>query len=170
MASLDSQAIDTLAPAAAVVTTYSGNNDSTVNLAEATTGLTISGPNEAGATVTLAGQTVIADSATTWRVVLNTATIAGYGQGAESLSVVSTDAAGNTTSTPVSLFIDTTAPTQTVSSTSFNADTGTSGTDLNTQTAAQTITATLSGALATDDILYGSTDGGTTWTNISTNT
>jgi len=49
----------------------------------------------------------------------------------------------------------------------FSADTGTSSTDFITSTAAQTITATLSGAPAGTDIVYGSLDNGTTWTDIT---
>jgi hypothetical protein len=84
-----------------------------------------------------------------------------------SLKFKVSDLAGNTDSvTTVAYVLDTTAPAQTVSATAFSADTGTAG-DLNTKTAAQTITATLSAGLATNDILYGSTDGGTTYTNIT---
>jgi len=80
-----------------------------------------------------------------------------------------TDAAGNdsaaTGSTAYAL--DTTAPTQTVGSVHISADTGTSSSDFITRTASQTITGTLSGALASGDILYGSVDNGSTWTNIT---
>ena len=96
---------------AAVVTSYSGDDNNTVNLAEATAGFTIWGINEAGATVTMAGQTVITDSATTWHVVLDSATIANYGQGAEALSVVSTDSGGTATSTAIDLTIKITTAT-----------------------------------------------------------
>jgi hypothetical protein len=113
IANIDSTAlpvIDTTAPTAAAVTHYSGNNNSTVNAAEATAGFTISGTNELGATLTLTGQTVLVDSSTTWHTTLNNSTITGFGQGPESLTVVSTDAAGNTTNTPISLTVDTQAP------------------------------------------------------------
>ncbi|MBM3273147.1 hypothetical protein FJY94_07895, partial [Candidatus Kaiserbacteria bacterium] len=62
---------------------------------------------------------------------------------------------------------DTTAPTQTVSAVDISADTGTSATDFLTKTASQTITGTLSGALASGDILYGSVDNGANWINIT---
>ncbi|MGW8169899.1 MAG: Ig-like domain-containing protein [Sulfurovaceae bacterium] len=46
-------------------------------------------------------------------------------------------------------------------------DTGISGSDFITSVAAQTITATLTSALVIGEKLYGSTDGGTTWTDIT---
>ncbi|MFN4166490.1 MAG: hypothetical protein ACK4GK_18095, partial [Ferrovibrio sp.] len=63
--------------------------------------------------------------------------------------------------------VDTTAPTQTVGGVDISADTGMSATDFITNTAAQTITGTLSAALGTGDKLYGSVDNGTTWTDIT---
>jgi hypothetical protein len=48
---------------------------------------------------------------------------------------------------------------------SFSADTGTSSTDLITKTAAQTISGTYGGTLATGQTLQVSVDGGTTWVN-----
>ena len=62
---------------------------------------------------------------------------------------------------------DTTGPAITFSGIAFSADTGTSSTDFITKTAAQTITATLSGAPAGTDKVYGSLDNGTTWTDIT---
>ena len=66
-----------------------------------------------------------------------------------------------------SYMVDTTAPTLTVSSVSLSADTGTSSTDEITKTASQTISGTLSGALASGDILYGSVNNGSSWTDIT---
>ena len=63
--------------------------------------------------------------------------------------------------------LDTTGPAITFSGIAFSADTGTSSTDFITKTAAQTITATLSGAPAGSDKVYGSIDNGTTWTDIT---
>ena len=73
----------------------------------------------------------------------------------------------NSVGSTASVLVDTTAPTITFSSLAFSADTGTSSTDFITKTAAQTITATLSGAPAGTDIVYGSLDNGTTWTAIT---
>ncbi|TRW91231.1 DUF4347 domain-containing protein [Candidatus Methylobacter oryzae] len=55
----------------------------------------------------------------------------------------------------------------TFSGLAFSADTGTSTTDFVTNSAAQTITATLSAGLGAGEIVYGSLDGGATWTNIT---
>ncbi|MEO5378274.1 MAG: DUF4347 domain-containing protein [Magnetococcus sp. DMHC-6] len=58
-------------------------------------------------------------------------------------------------------------PTQIVNNLHMSSDTGISTTDFVTNVAIQTITATLSTQLESGDILYGSIDDGTTWTNIS---
>jgi hypothetical protein len=64
------------------------------------------------------------------------------------------------------LVIDTAAPGA-PTGLSLSADSGVSGSDFITNTAAQTIGATLSGALAGGEVLYGSLDGGSTWTDIT---
>ena len=63
--------------------------------------------------------------------------------------------------------VDTTAPTQTIGNLALSADTGVISTDFITKTAAQTITGTLSAALATGEVLYGSVDNGATWVDIT---
>ncbi|MFA6177638.1 MAG: immunoglobulin-like domain-containing protein, partial [Candidatus Paceibacterota bacterium] len=80
-----------------------------------------------------------------------------------------TDPAGNVSvaSGNLSIDIDTTAPTQTVSAVDISADTGTSASDFNTATASQTITGTLSGTLAAGETLYGSVNDGGAWTDIT---
>ena len=82
-----------------------------------------------------------------------------------------TDTAGNTatlTHTAVSdnasYMVDTTAPTTTVSTVVFSADTGTSGSDFVTATAAQDISGTLSANLASGETVYVSLNNGSTWT------
>jgi serralysin len=55
------------------------------------------------------------------------------------------------------------APTEVVSTVTFSADTGLSGTDFVTKTAAQTITGTLSAPLAAGDVVKVSLDNGVTW-------
>lgn len=70
-------------------------------------------------------------------------------------------------STALVVRIDKTAPTQTLSGLMFSADTGASSSDFVTKTAAQTVSATLSGALSASESLYGSLDNGSTWTDIS---
>ena len=88
--------------------------------------------------------------------------------GSSSLQFKVTDAAGNDGTVASQAYVlDTTAPTTTVSGLDISADTGASATDFITQTAAQTVTATLSASLATGDIVYGSVDGGSTWTNVT---
>lgn len=62
------------------------------------------------------------------------------------------------------LVIDTVAPTAVNQSVFFSADTGNSGIDLITKTAAQTINGTLSGTLASDESVWVSLDNGSHWT------
>ena len=98
--------------------------------------------------------------------------IAGLDSGTASISVSAgsyTDIAGNSGGAGSALMLtyDTLAPTQTVSGVSISADTGTSSTDLITNTPTQTISATLSSSLSIGDILYGSVDAGSSWTNIT---
>jgi hypothetical protein len=63
--------------------------------------------------------------------------------------------------------LDTTAPAQTFSNLDISADTGSSASDFNTSTASQTITATLSAALGSNETLWGSTNNGSTYTEIT---
>ncbi|MBJ7380820.1 MAG: Ig-like domain-containing protein, partial [Polynucleobacter sp.] len=63
--------------------------------------------------------------------------------------------------------IDNVAPTQTIGGLSLSSDSGTAG-DFITNVASQTISATLNAPLASGDQLWGSLDGGSTWTNITT--
>lgn len=63
--------------------------------------------------------------------------------------------------------LDTTAPVQTFTGVTFSADTGAIGTDLITNTASQTIGATLSGTLSGSEKVFGSLDNGTTWVDLT---
>src|SRR3569623_847518 len=87
----------------------------------------------------------------------------------KNISITATDNAGNTTTTAdtTNATVDNIAPTVRFSGLSFSADNGSSSSDFITNTASQTITATLSGTLSGGDIVYGSLDGGTTWTDIT---
>jgi hypothetical protein len=67
----------------------------------------------------------------------------------------------------VAMTVDATAPTLSVSGVDISADNGSSAADFITNSAAQAITATLSSALTTGDILYGSVDKGSNWTDIT---
>ena len=79
------------------------------------------------------------------------------------------DLAGNasTAAAPSVQAVDMQAPTITLSGVDISADTGSSASDFITSTQAQTITATLSAALAAGDVLLGSLDAGATWTDIT---
>ena len=80
-----------------------------------------------------------------------------------------TDLAGNTgRPTGISPYVlDTVAPSVAISRVKFSADTGTVNDDLVTNQAAQTISATLSQALAKGDRLFGSLNAGSTWSDIT---
>ena len=109
--------VDTTAPVAAAATTYSGDNNTTITAAEGAAGFVITGTRETGATVTIAGQVVSNPTATTWSTTISPASVVGFGQGAESLTVVSTDVAGNVTNATVNLTV---AVTGTVAATDLN--------------------------------------------------
>jgi len=112
-----------------------------------------------GATWSLATTSV---GSSTWTLAGQTLT------GSGTLKVrVSDDAGNNGASYSQAYVLDTTAPTITFSSLSLSADTGISHSDFITNTAAQTISATLSAALAAGDVVYGSLDNGATWTDIT---
>jgi hypothetical protein len=64
--------------------------------------------------------------------------------------------------------LDTTAPTTAVSSVKFSNDTGASSSDFITNTAAQTISGTLSANMAAGDVVRVSLDNGVTWQTAST--
>jgi len=89
--------------------------------------------------------------------------------GNNTYTVRQADTAGNlsATSTSVTLDVDNTAPTHTVSGVQISQDSGISASDFVTNSANQTITATLSGNLLGTDILEGSVDGGKTWNDIT---
>ena len=165
--------IDNTAPDAPSTPNMTDGTDSgtsnTDNITSDTTP-TISGTAEAGSTVKLYdtdGTTEIGSATATggnWTI-----TSSALAAGAHTITAKATDVAGNTSvaSSALSLTIDTTGPAITFSGLAFSADTGTSNTDFITKTAAQTITATLSGAPAETDLVYGSMDNGTTWTDIT---
>ena len=112
-----------------------------------------------GATWTLATSSA---GANTWS--LAGQTLSGIG----TLKVRVSDNAGNNgTAYSQAYVLDTTAPTTSFSGIALSADTGASNSDLITNTAAQTISATLSSAPAAGDIVYGSLDNGATWTDIT---
>lgn len=97
---------------------------------------------------------------------LRTTSTTSTTDGARDFTIGYTDVAGNTSLTATStVTIDNTAPTVTASSLGFSADTGNSSSDRITQTAAQTVSGTLSANTATGDTVQISMDNGSTWTN-----
>ncbi|HTB80040.1 MAG TPA: Ig-like domain-containing protein [Opitutaceae bacterium] len=110
-----------------------------------------------------------ANSSGTWTATYTIVSGVLNGTTNRNVAVTATDNAGNATTTAdtTNATVDNVAPSITFSSLAFSADTGSSSTDFITNTAAQTITATLSGALAGGDIVSGSLDNGSTWTDIT---
>ena len=81
-----------------------------INAAERVATVTVTGTNEVGSTVKLNGKTVTVDDSTHWSYNLSAAEINAFGQGAETLTAIATDATGNTSSTTRGITVDTTAP------------------------------------------------------------
>jgi hypothetical protein len=80
---------------------------------------------------------------------------------------ISDDAGNNGTVFSQAYVLDTTAPTTTFGNIALSADNGASNSDLITNAAAQTISATLSAAPASTDVVWGSIDNGGHWTDIT---
>ncbi|WP_322883757.1 Ig-like domain-containing protein [Microvirga lotononidis] len=88
--------------------------------------------------------------------------------GSGTLLVKVEDMAGNSGNVFSHAYVlDTTSPSITVGALMLSSDTGASDSDFVTTVADQTVTATLSSALAAGDTLYGSVDGGRHWTDIT---
>jgi VCBS repeat-containing protein len=84
--------------------------------------------------------------------------------GSNTLKVKVTDAAGNDGPVYAHTYVlDTVGPSSSASSAQFSSDTGPSSTDLVTNSAAQTISGTVSSDLATGEIVYVSLDNGQSW-------
>ncbi|MES2050058.1 MAG: DUF4214 domain-containing protein [Pseudomonadota bacterium] len=164
--------LDTTAPATTIATTAFSADTGTsgTDFNTKTTAQTISGTASANL---VAGEIVevSTDNGSTWStatssVGANTWSLAGVTLTAsDTLKVHVTDAAGNSGTTASQAYVlDTTAPTTTLATMSFSVDTGTSGTDFITKTAAQTISGTASANLVAGEIMEVSTDNGSTWT------
>jgi Ca2+-binding RTX toxin-like protein len=113
---------DTIAPVAATFNAVAG--DGVINLFEATGGVVLTGTNEAGAVTTLSATglsnvAVTQSTPTTWTRTLTLAEVQAFGPGAETLTLTSTDAAGNPTTSTVNVSVDIVVPT--VSTPAFNA-------------------------------------------------
>ena len=88
--------------------------------------------------------------------------------GEKTFSAIVTDQPGNPSDLGSFIYtLDTTPSDVTIDNVTIGDDTGFSADDLLTNEAAQTITASLSSELLDSDILYGSVDNGTTWTDIT---
>ncbi len=79
------------------------------------------------------------------------------------------DTAGNigAAGTALAVQIDTIAPSLRVTNIDISADSGSSNSDFITRTPAQTITGQLNNALTTGDKVFGSVNGGTSWTDVT---
>jgi hypothetical protein len=166
--------LDTGAPTTSVATATLSNDSGTsstdfvTNMASQTVSGTLSANLAAGETVY-----VSLDNGGSWAAATATVGQSAWSLGrtltaSSTLKVKVSDAAGNDGAVLSQAYVyDTTAPSITFSGLTLSADTGASGSDFITKTAAQTIGATLSGALAGGDTLYGSLDNGSSWTNIT---
>ena len=146
--------------------TGSSNTDFVTNSASQTISGTLSANTLAGEKVQIS-----LDHGSTWldatnTVGTNTFSLATTLTGSNTLQARFVESNNNPSASLSQAYVlDTTAPSVTASTLSFSADTGSSSTDRITQTAAQTITGTLSGNTATGDTVQISMDNGSTWTN-----
>ncbi|WP_371767262.1 Ig-like domain-containing protein [Massilia sp.] len=171
--SLPALHFDTLAPAASSTPVLDAASDTGVSNSDgitAATTPTFTGTAEAGATVDLyEGSTLLGSAVATGGIWSITSSALGAGQ--HTVSTIVTDAAGNASgaSAGLTFTVDLTAPTTTVGGIAFSADQGASGTDFITNTAAQTISGTLSAALQTGEQVQVSLDNGASWTAAQVN-
>lgn len=134
---------------------------------------TISGTLSA---VTVSGEVVEVslNNGTSWTTASNTIgtntwSLATTLVASNTLQVRVTNSAGSGTAISQAYVLDTTAPTTTIATKTFSADTGISSTDFITNTAAQTINGTLSAVSVTGEIVEVSINNGSSWTT-ATNT
>jgi hypothetical protein len=100
----------------------------------------------------------------TWTITSTSALAAGT----RYITAMAVDTAGNAaSSSALELQVVTTGPATSIASLHFSGDTGASNTDFITSTAAQTISGTLSAALAANERVQVSLDGGASWTTAS---
>lgn len=154
--------VDTLVPS---VTINLVATDDVINAAERTASVTVSGTNEAGASVTLNGNAAVV-SGTTWSYVLSSSAIDAFGQDGESLIAVATDAAGNTATSERGITVDTViADAPSVPDLSSASDHGISDTDNLTNLTTPIFSGTAE-AGATVTLLEGATVRGTATADI----
>lgn len=173
--SFQNYTLDTTAPTKSVATAAFSNDSgsSSTDFITSQAAQTISGTLSANL---VSGETVYVslDNGATWSAAAATVGTNAWSLTGRTLTASNTlrvkvsDTAGNDGAVLSQAYVyDTTAPTTTFGGLALSADTGASSSDFITRTAAQTISATLSGTLAGGDILYGSLDGGATWTDIT---
>ncbi|NNG25185.1 Ig-like domain-containing protein [Telluria aromaticivorans] len=162
---------DTAAPVAPSTPDLASASDTGLSAGDDITGdttPTFTGNAESGALVTLYdGATVIGSAVATggaWSI-----TSSALAQGSHSITATARDAAGNegAASSALDVFVETGAPATAAASVVLSADTGASGSDLVTRTAAQTISGTLDANLAAGERVEVSFDGGGSWTTAS---
>ncbi|WP_244981347.1 Ig-like domain-containing protein, partial [Cupriavidus alkaliphilus] len=164
--------IDAVPPAIPAITGATDDNPvaSPLNSGDSTNDATptLTGTADAGSTIsvyngtTLLGTTVADPTTGAWTFTPTTPLI----DGPYALTATATDAAGNV-SGPTAAFnltVDTVAPTATATVTALTDDTGTAG-DWITGDTTPVVSGTLSAALAANETLQVSLDGGATWTN-----
>jgi len=146
---------------------------SSTDLITNTASQTISGTLTA-ATVTGETVEVSVDGGNNWSTATNTVGSSSFSisatlsAGTHALKVRVANANGGGTAYSQNYTLDTTAPTTTIASAAFSADTGTSSSDFITSTAAQTISGTLSANLTNGEVVQVSLDNGATWTTAAT--
>lgn len=159
--------LDAAAPAAPSTPDLAAASDSGGSSSDDITGDTtpsFTGTAESGATVTLYdGATVIGSAVAiggNWSI-----TSSALGQGSHSITARAFDAAGNqgAASSALTVQVETGAPATTIASVNLSADTGASGADFVTRTAAQTISGTLNAVLAANERVEVSLDNGGSW-------
>lgn len=172
LASNKAIAIDAVPPtttiANAVFSDDSGTaGDFITNVAGQTVSGSLSANLAAGETVQVslnngASWTTAQVDQTTWSLAGVTLTASG------TLKVKVSDAAGNDGPALSQAYVyDSVLPATSFGGLAFSADSGSSASDFITKTAAQSIQATLSGALEPGDVLWGSLDNGDSWQDIT---
>ncbi|WP_354674500.1 Ig-like domain-containing protein [Cupriavidus alkaliphilus] len=164
--------IDAVPPATPAITGATDDNPvaSPLNSGDSTNDATptLTGTADAGSTIsiyngtTLIGTTTADATTGAWTFTPTTPLI----DGPYALTATATDTAGNV-SGPTAAFnltVDTVAPTATATVTALTDDTGTAG-DWITGDTTPVVSGTLSAALAANETLQVSLDGGATWTN-----
>ena len=161
VAAIDSISSDTGPSAIDFITSKAAQTVTATLDAALQTGDTLSGSVDNGSTWTDISAFVTATDVTWTGVTLN-----GGTDGSSTLQIKIERGDGSTTLLTQDYTFDTTAPAQAITIVSVSTDSGTAG-DFITNTAAQTVSATLDIAVQTDETLYGSLDNGATWTDVT---